>query len=424
MSKVVIFLLMLASTPFFGVGQANYDVCQNALELCPNELISVNNVNANRTFCVNCEDDFAFCFTADNTIWFTFTTNAVGGAVQIDFSNLVFEINAGQDTELQAALFEAVTPCSANTYTQIGSCHSNETANFAITAAGLLPNTTYYIVVDGDQNGAGITDPAECTFDLLLSGAAVNRIQPTSSVSPNSTVVCANDIVTFTCALTDCPDTSAFTWFINGVLAATTSVASFQTSELQNGDVVSVSNACYAICPIEVQSTSAAVTVNSVVVNAGADVTIQSGTTLQLLGSTNGTTYSWSPPFLVSNPSLLTPFTSPTETTVYSLTAELNGCSATDYVVVTIEEGLEIPNTFSPNGDQINDAWEIDGLEAYPDNQMAVFTRWGQKVFQTSAYSKLKQWDGENHAEGVYYYVLDLNDEDETQYRGTITIIR
>lgn len=424
MRELVIFLLTIVSIQANTFGQETYDVCQNALEICPGQSYNLNNINASRTFCANCEDDFNFCFSSDNSIWLKFTTNATGGALQVDFSNLNFEVNAGQDNELQAALIEATTPCAANTYTQIGSCHSNETNNFSLTAAGLLPSTVYYIVIDGDNNGAGITDPAECAFDLIINGQAVDRPVPTSSVAPDNNPVCENDIVTFTCSLTDCPDSIGFTWYINGDIAAQTTNAFFQTTSLQNGDVVSVSNECYASCPVTVQSSSVPMVVNSVSVDAGPDMTISSGETVQLNGTTTATTYNWSPPFLVSDPATLTPFTTPTETTTFALTAEDNGCSSTDYVTITIDDSLDIPDTFSPNGDNVNDSWEIDGLEQYPDNLMSIYTRWGQKVFQTTAYSKFKMWDGENHSEGVYYYILELNDADNTQYSGTITLIR
>ena len=210
MRSVVIFLLMGLFSEGYGFGQESYNVCQNALELCPDIPVSVNNINANITSCVNCEDDFNYCFTPDNSIWFQFTTNGTGGAIQVDFSNLLFETSPGQDNELQAALVEATVPCAANTYTQIGSCHFDETTNFSLTAPALLPNTTYFLVVDGDNNGAGITEPAECTFDLVISGAAVNRPLPSSSVSSSAPIACENDIVTYTVNLTDCPDTSNF----------------------------------------------------------------------------------------------------------------------------------------------------------------------------------------------------------------------
>jgi len=207
-----IFLLGFSSVQ----AQETYNSCVNALAICPNETYSVNNIGANITFCPGCEDDFTFCFTPENSIWLSFTTNATGGAVQVDFSNLVFEVSAGQDTELQASILEAIAPCDATTYTQLGTCASNETGNFSLTAAGLTPNTTYYVVVDGDNNGVGITDPAECTFDVSISGVGVDRPVSTISIDPQTGSFCAQETATFTATITDCPDMGDYQWFING----------------------------------------------------------------------------------------------------------------------------------------------------------------------------------------------------------------
>jgi gliding motility-associated-like protein len=424
MRTAVIFLLMLNFLNFFGRAQELYNSCGSAMEICPNQTYSVNNINANSTSCVNCEDDFNFCFTSQNSIWFTFTTNAVGGNIQIDFSNLTFETNPGQDSELQAALIEAGSACDASTYTQLGSCHFNETGNFTLNSGLLNPNTTYYIVVDGDNNGAGISMAAECTFDLIISGPGADRPLPTASILTASNTVCLNENVVFTCDLTDCSDTSEFRWYINGAMAATTTDAVFQTSNLQDGDIVSVETNCYSNCPVTVQDVSMPMSVFTVNVNAGVDVWVNAGTTFNLNGSTTAPVYYWSPSFAVSNPNILNPTVTPMETTTYALTAEENGCVRTDYIIATINEELEIPNTFSPNGDNTNDTWVIEGLEAYPDNLMSIYTRWGQKVFETSSYSEIKAWDGGEHQEGVYYYVLDLNNGSGEKRSGTITLIR
>jgi gliding motility-associated-like protein len=377
---------------------------------------------------VNCEDDFNYCFPTDNTIWCSFTTNATGGNVQVDFSNLAFEANAGQDNELQATVIQAAIPCDAGTYVQVGACSSNEVGNFTLNAGALTPSTVYYLVIDGDNVGAGITSAAECTFDIVVSGPGIDRPVPIAGISESTINACLNEVVTFTCNLVDCPDTTAFSWFINGNLAATTIDPFFQTSELVDGDVVSVETGCYSNCVATVQATSQAISVYTISVDAGIDVTVPSGTEFSLNGSTTAPVYYWGPSYAVSNTGVLNPFVSPTETTVYSLTAEENGCTRTDYVTATILSEIEVPNTFSPNGDNINDTWVIKGIEIYPDNTVAIFTRWGQKVFQTSSYSKLKTWDGtgrsSNVSEGVYYYIIELNDSDETVLRGTITVLR
>ena len=118
----------------------------------------------------------------------------------------------------------------------------------------------------------------------------------------------------------------------------------------------------------------------------------------------------------------------PTNTITYTLTAIENGCTATDYVTITVIDDLDIPNTISPNGDNINDKWFIEGIENYPNSILFIYDRWGQEVFQTTGYSKTKAWDGsiknKESAEGVYYYVLDLELDKGETYKGSITVVR
>lgn len=423
----ILFFAFFASSAL--LAQESYNNCVNALDICPNETYSINNIGANITFCPGCEDDFAFCFTPQNSIWLTFTTNTTGGNVQVDFSNLVFELSAGQDTELQATIIEAVAPCDATTFTQLGNCLSNESGNFSLSALGLNPSSTYYIVIDGDDNGVGITEPAECTFDVSISGAGVDRPISTISIDPNTGSFCSQETVSFTAAVTDCPDTGNYLWFINGTLVATTTVPSFQTSALNQGDVVSVQTSCYADCPATPSDATNPLTVVSFPIDAGPDQTIQPGESAILGGTTTASTFQWSPSFNVSNPLNLNPVVSPSETTTYTLTATQNGCTLTDQATITVSSLIDIPNSFSPNDDGANDTWIIQGADLYPNASMKVYSRWGQPVFETIGYTELKAWDGTDQrgkpvAEGVYYYVFDLRDSEEQVFKGSLTIIR
>lgn len=104
---------------------------------------------------------------------------------------------------------------------------------------------------------------------------------------------------------------------------------------------------------------------------------------------------------------------------MYTLCDEYNACD-TAYVYITVECFLFviIPEGISPNGDGINDAFEIVGINDYPGNHLAIFNRWGHKVFEASDYDN--SWQGTSDSpvtigngmlpKGTYFYVLDLKD--------------
>ena len=410
------------------IAQPIYNSCDQVLELCPNVMTTVNNIDANTTVCPGCEDDFLFCFTPENTIWLSFTTNAVGGNVSIDFSNLQFQTGSGLDNSLNAAIVQPVVPCSAPTYTQVGTCISDATGPFVLTATGLAPNTTFYVVISGDLVGVNINQPGECTFDVFLSGTGVERPIPTIQFAQNLTTLCPSDQFIADVSITNCPDSTNYQWYVNGELVAITSDTLFQSTSLQTGDVVSVSTTCFSACPVTLTASSPVLTVTEFAISAGPDVTTTAGDPVQLNGSTTGTTYYWTPSFGVSDTVSLTPFAIAEETTTYTLTAELNGCTLQDQVTVFVKDTLLIPTTFSPNGDGVNDRFEIKGIEQYPNCYITIYTRWGQEVFRTTGYTNSKAWDGRTKSgelnEGVYFYILELRDDSNQQRQGSITVIK
>jgi gliding motility-associated-like protein len=103
------------------------------------------------------------------------------------------------------------------------------------------------------------------------------------------------------------------------------------------------------------------------------------------------------------------------------------GCMVADTMVVKLIGCLpaKIPNTFTPNGDGVNDTWLIDGLQGYTNCEVFIYNRWGQLVFKSTGYSK--PWDGrynnKNVPFGTYYYVIDLKNN-TPRVSGNVTVIR
>ncbi|WP_158990276.1 gliding motility-associated C-terminal domain-containing protein [Mucilaginibacter sp. L196] len=96
--------------------------------------------------------------------------------------------------------------------------------------------------------------------------------------------------------------------------------------------------------------------------------------------------------------------------------------------ILTIEpslSALSIPNTFTPNGDGINDTWEIKYLDYYPKSTVNIFNRWGQKVFSSIGYPT--PWDGTYKGtvlpSGTYYYIIDPKNG-QAVFSGWLAIIR
>jgi len=137
------------------------------------------------------------------------------------------------------------------------------------------------------------------------------------------------------------------------------------------------------------------------------------GQSVALAGSASGDniSYYWTPTQYMDNPLSLTPVVSPLVDFTYTLhVSTTNGCGdATDDVFVRVYQKVTVPNSFSPNGDGINDLWLIGGLDTYPESVTEVFNRYGQLVFRSVGYSK--PWDGTYNGSplpvGTYYYIID-----------------
>lgn len=114
--------------------------------------------------------------------------------------------------------------------------------------------------------------------------------------------------------------------------------------------------------------------------------------------------------------------------TYYIKGSNSEGCFTISAVTVEIiMPYFFIPNTFTPNGDGINDVFTILTGSAFSIKAFKIFNRWGEIVYQTSDITKY--WDGlkenANVPVGVYYWVME-GDESLKPFKksGFVTVLR
>ncbi len=174
-------------------------------------------------------------------------------------------------------------------------------------------------------------------------------------------------------------------------------------------------------------------------VEAGPDQRIDLGTSTRLNAQTNQAVPTegllWSPAEGLSCTDCPSPTANPFVSTDYRVTYfTTEGCAVSDVVRVgVVPTGrVYIPNAFSPNGDGVNDLFQL-----FPDQSVAevlslqVFNRWGGLVFTQDNTASSRGWeglgpDGQPSAAGVYAYTAEVRllNGDRLRFEGSINLLR
>lgn len=157
------------------------------------------------------------------------------------------------------------------------------------------------------------------------------------------------------------------------------------------------------------------------------DTTILTGgkATLTITSPFSGVTAVWEAPGQTLNG--LSVSTAPTQTVTYAVTATLGNCQVRDSVKVTVLfDVFEIPNAFTPDGDQMNDQFG-PVLSGYEQLQMQIWSRWGELIYNETT----GRWDGTVNGlpapTDVYIYRISVKKRDGTipaPKTGQVTLLR
>jgi gliding motility-associated-like protein len=118
-------------------------------------------------------------------------------------------------------------------------------------------------------------------------------------------------------------------------------------------------------------------------------------------------------------------------TVYYVVETSPQGCVGTPASVTITFQNCDIivPTAFTPDGDEVNDTWQILDLDdVYKNNVVYIYNRWGALIFQSEIgkYNQ-NQWDGNFKEDplpvGSYYYIIDFNEEGIEPQKGIVSIV-
>lgn len=105
---------------------------------------------------------------------------------------------------------------------------------------------------------------------------------------------------------------------------------------------------------------------------------------------------------------------------------DTNACDASATFVINKLE-VTPSGSITPNGDGLNDTWQIKNIDVYPLSVVRIYDRTGRLIFEKQGYSNETGWDGTYNGAPMpsadYWYEIDVEEIDQ-QYYGHFTLLR
>jgi len=276
--------------------------------------------------------------------------------------------------------------------------------------------------------------PQSQTFNVTLP------VLPTVNIATTQVNSCPGTPVTFTATPQNAGAAPKYQWEVNGANTDDNS-PTFVSATLVAGDKVScIITNTDGTCISTYTGSSNVVTVTRAeaitptITIAPSVNSVFEGTPITLTATVKGATGSLTYQWFVNDIPVGT--SSPTFTSSSFINNDVVTCTVTPQaacstpatsnpVKLTIVTRVGIPNTFTPNGDGLNDKWIISGIASFPNCLVNVYDRYGKLVYQSRGYNE--PWDGNFNGQlipvSTYYYMIDLGFENR-KMTGYITVIR
>ena len=293
-----------------------------------------------------------------------------------------------------------VTPAAAGTYTY----------TVAVSSGGCTGTASVKVVVNSATAAASVSIAA----------------------NPGSSI-CSGTSVSFTATPTNGGTSPTYQWKKGGTSISGATNSTYTSASLSNGDIITcnmTSNlSCVSGSPATSNSVTMAVTMLPTA-EAGTDATFN-GTPIMIGDPASGPgTFSWLPTAGLSDPGIAQPSASPSFTTVYTLTVNNNGCTATDDVTITV--GV-IAHTISGKTRYLNKAISGNPVPNPPSYDAAIYnidnaevklkTNPGGTVLATTMSDANGTYQFTNVPDGNYILSYDHIPYDTMQYVNQVNAI-
>lgn len=283
---------------------------------------------------------------------------------------------------------------------------------------GLSSNTAADLVAG--NYAVTVTDANGCT---TLYNADVTEPAPMSTVLDGTDVLCYGS-QTGSVNATVSGGTPPYLYSWNGNAGASTIV---NVPAGMYSVTITDNNGCTDAQELEITQPDALV-ITAVVGDATCPDSHDGSLAVTVFGGVLPYTYSWS---VIATGNELQSISAGSY--VFALT-DGNGCEADSVMTVgsVSDYCIKIPTVFTPNGDGVNETWEIEHISIYEEITIEIFNRWGDRIFVYSGTGSgyadaANRWNGKFNGNDLpmapYVFILDLrNGSDPVQ--GVVTLIR
>lgn len=355
-------------------------------------------------------------------------------------------------------------------YTVSGNCPTSDTAVFSVIPIDsadiqeqsfcVLESATTLIVngtQSGNWSGSGITDAASGLFDPSVSGVGVFQVIYTTigecPVSDTAfitvTATGSADISEDSFCTYDAPfglsvsgnnggiwSGIGITDSINGTFNPAIAGSGSHWVYYSTQGSCAVTDSALIFVDIAVNTNAVILPTNSTdsTVNWGDEISISGGNDQSAQGVAYSWTYQGAGSVNISNPNAhdITVITDEDGQFIFYLNAvSAFGCTASDSVLLIVQaltSDPKIPTAFSPNGDGLNDLFEVVNLDKQWVKEFKIYNRWGVLVYDNSIEASWNgTFKGTEQPRDMYLYIISWqfrNDSEPTVFRGQVTLLK